>query len=115
MKTMYYSEALNKNFEKEEDCIKAEKEHEEKLALAKAEKEKKLELEKQKKAERKERADEVTEAFKKAEEARKHACELMNKFCEDFGSFHVSYTTDDLVPTRSLFDVFFGDHFFDLF
>ena len=115
MKQVFLSEKLNKYFDSEEECKKAEKEHDEKLALAKAEKEKKLELEKQKKAERKERADEVTEAFKKAEEARKHAYELMDKFCKDYGSFHTSYTTEDLVPARSLFDIIFGDNFFDLF
>ena len=115
MKTMYYSETLNKNFETEKECLDAEKAHEEKLALVKAEHEKKLELEKQKKEERKARADEVTQAFKDADEARKHAYELMNAFVKDYGSFHTSFTTNHLVPTRSLFDVFFGDHFFDLF
>lgn len=115
MKTMYYSETLNKNFETEKECLDAEKDHEEKLALVKAEREKKLELEKQKKEERKARADEVTQAFKDADEARKHAYELMNAFVKDYGAFHTSFTTNDLVPTRSLFDVFFGDHFFDLF
>lgn len=115
MKQMYYSEVLNKNFETENECLDAEKAHEEKLAFVKAEREKKLELEKQKKEERKARADEVTQAFKDADEARKHAYELMDQFCKDYGSFHTSYTSNDLVPTRSLFDVFFGDHFFDLF
>ncbi len=115
MKQVFLSEKLNKYFDSEEECKKAEKEHEEKLALVKAENEKKLELEKQKRAERKEKADEVTEAFKKADEARKHAYELLDEFCKTYGSFHTSYTSNDLVPTRSLFDIFFGDHFFDLF
>ena len=52
MKTVFYSEDLDKTFETEEECLNAEKEHEEKLALEKA-----------KKAERKERADEVEKAF----------------------------------------------------
>lgn len=115
MKQVFLSEKLNKYFDSEEECNKAEKEHEEKLALVKAEQEKKLELEKQKKAERKERAEAVTQAFKDADEAYKHAKDLLNEFVREYGSFHTSYTTKDLVPTRSLFDIFFGDHFFDLF
>lgn len=101
MKTVYKSEILDKTFETEEECLNAEKEHEEKLALEKA-----------KKAERKERAEEVEEAFKAADEAYKHAKELLSNFCKDYGVYHKSYTGDDVPTTRSIFDMFFNDKFF---
>ena len=104
MKTVYKSEVLNKTFDTEEECLAAEKEHEEKLAVEKA-----------KKAERKERAKKKKKAFKDADEAYKHAKELLNKFCEDYGVFHKSYTGADLPAARNLFDVFFNDRFFNLF
>lgn len=104
MKQVYVSELLgNKTFETEDECLAAEKEHENKLALEKA-----------KKAERKERAEEVEKAFKDADEAYKHAKELLNNFCKDYGAYHKSYTGDD-VHAKSIFDIFFNDRFFNLF
>ena len=104
MKTVYQSELLDKVFESEEECLEAEKEHEKKLALEKAKKE-----------ERKERAEEVDQAFKDANEAYEKAKELLNKFCEDYGVYHKSYTSSTVPTTKSLFDLFFNDRFFSWF
>lgn len=95
MKTVFYSEELNKHFDTEEECIKAEEEQA-----------KKFELEKQKKEERKARADEVTEAFKAVDDAREKAYKLLEKFCNDYGTFHTSYSSNDLKPVKSLLDLF---------
>ncbi len=102
MKTVFYSEKLNKHFDTEEECLKAEEEQS-----------KKLELEKKKKEERKVRADEVTEAFKAVEEAKvelnkvyEKAYDLLNKFCKDYGAYHASYSSKELKPVKSLLELF---------
>ena len=81
MKQMYYSEILNKYFETEEKCLKAETEFNEKHAL-----------EIKKKEERAARAKEVEDAFKEVIKAREHYVELKNNFINDYGSFHMTYT-----------------------
>jgi sRNA-binding protein len=97
----YYSEITKQLYDKEEDLVKAEttlkliqakKEAEAKAALAKKEAE-----EKAKKAERAKRAKEVEEALKAATEASAKATNLLKKFSQDYGYFHMSYTTD---PTK---------------
>ena len=103
MKQVYFSEDLGKTFETEEECLAAEKEHNEKV-----------EAEKAKKAERKQRAEEVEAAFKDADEAYKHAKEVLNAFIKDYGSWHYSRSST-LPATKSLFDLFFSDNFFNLF
>lgn len=103
-KQIWYSEELDKSFETEEACLEAEKEYEKKVALEKAKKE-----------ERKERAEEVEKAFKDANDAYNNAKELLNKFCEDYGSFHKTVTSVNSPTTKSLFDLFFNDKFFSLF
>lgn len=95
MKTVFYSEKLNKHFNTEEECLEAEKAEE-----------KKFELEKAKKEERAKAAKEVEDAFKAIEEAKKEAYELLTKFCEKYGPFHTSYSTENLNPFRSVFDIF---------
>ena len=84
----YYSETLNKVFENEKDCLNAEKEYEAKVE----------EEEKRKKElvdSRKIRAKEVEDAYKAIIDAQKHYNELKNKFVEDFGSFHMTFSTTD--------------------
>ena len=84
----YYSETLNKVFENEKDCLNAEKEYKEKVE----------EEEKRKKEladSRKVRAKEVEDAYKAIIDAQKHYNELKNKFVEDFGSFHMTFSTTD--------------------
>ena len=101
MKTMLYSEKLNKYYNEEDKALLLadEKKYDEKIA----------EAENKKKA-RAERAKEVEEAYKAAVDARNHADELANKFISDYGSFHMtvktprkaSYLLDDFI--KALFD-----------
>lgn len=80
----YYSEKTKKLYDTTEEVVNAEKELE-------AAEQKKQELV----AKRKERAKEVEDAFAAANE-------LLNKFIEDYGSFHTTISTG-----RSLFDRLF--------
>ena len=89
----YYSELTRRNYDTEQECIDAEKEINE-LKLV-----------------RKERAEEITDAIKEAEEALKvyhEKCdvvsELRNKFIKDYGSFNMSYKT--IAPTNRPRDIF---------
>ena len=89
----YYSELTRRNYDTEQECIDAEKEIND-LKLV-----------------RKERAEEITDAIKEAEEALKvyhEKCdvvsELRNKFIKDYGSFNMSYRT--AVPTNRPKDIF---------
>ena len=84
MKTVYQSEKLNRIFDSEEDCLKAEKEHEEKEAKA-------LAL----KNERADRAKEVKEAHQ-------HYLDLKAKFIEDYGSWHETITAENLPALNSI-------------
>ena len=84
----YYSETLNKVFENEKDCLNAEKEYE---AKVEEEEKRKKELADSRKV----RAKEVEDAYKAIIDAQKHYNELKNKFVEDFGSFHMTFSTTD--------------------
>jgi vacuolar-type H+-ATPase subunit I/STV1 len=96
-----------------EECLAAEKKYDEEVAAKKAAEEKAIAERKAKEqaltAERKERANEVEAAYKASLEAAKHYHELLNKFVEDYGSFHMTLRTGDFNP----FDGF--EHFFDHF
>ena len=94
----FYSELLNKLFDSQEDCAKAEEAH--KAQVAKAEAEKKAKSEK-----RAARAKEVEEFYKAAVEAKKAYNEKLNAFIKDYGSFH--FTTSEPLPVSSLFDLLF--------
>lgn len=84
----YYSETLNKVFENEKDCLDAEKEYK---AKVEEEEKRKKELADSRKI----RAKEVEDAYKAIIDAQKHYNELKNKFVEDFGSFHMTFSTTD--------------------
>ena len=84
----YYSETLNKVFENEKDCLNAEKEYK---AKVEEEEKRKKELADSRKI----RAKEVEDAYKAIIDAQKHYNELKNKFVEDFGSFHMTFSTTD--------------------
>ena len=84
----YYSETLNKVFENEKDCLNAEKEYE---AKVEEEEKRKKELADSRKI----RAKEVEDAYKAIIDAQKHYNNLKNKFVEDFGSFHMTFSTTD--------------------
>ena len=84
----YYSETLNKVFENEKDCLDAEEEYK---AKVEEEEKRKKELADSRKV----RAKEVEDAYKAIIDAQKHYNELKNKFVEDFGSFHMTFSTTD--------------------
>ena len=84
----YYSETLNKVFENEKECLNAEKEYE---AKVEEEEKRKKELADSRKI----RAKEVEDAYKAIIDAQKHYNNLKNKFVEDFGSFHMTFSTTD--------------------
>lgn len=85
----YYSELLNKTFNSVEELEKAESE------TKRLEQERKIK-EKQLREERGNRAKEVEEAYKIANEAQKKANKLLADFIKDYGSFHTSITEVDL-------------------
>ncbi len=92
----YYSEVTKKFYNSEDEAVNAEKERE---AIVKAEQEKKDALAK----ERKSRADELTQAMKDVQEAKKRYDKLLREFCRDYGIFHFSWTES---TPLSMFDFF---------
>lgn len=99
MVVKYYSETLNKMFDKKEDLEKAEKDFEE-ANKKKLEAEKRA-LEKQE-AKNKERAadaevvqkayDEMIEKSKKAKEAEENYLKVKRDFISKHGSYHITYS-----------------------
>ena len=97
----YYSEVTKKMYDSPEQL----KEAEEKTLAEDAEK--KAAKEKQK-AERAARAKEVDEALKASVDAHNKYLDLRNKFIEDYGYYHCSYTeTSPLISKNSIWDSFF--------
>lgn len=98
----YYSEKLNKLFDTQEACARAEKEHEKAVA----------EVEAKKKAladERAKRAKEVESAYNAVIAAKKDYQKVLNDFVKDYGSFHMTLKTGENNPFNlfdSLFDRF---------
>ncbi len=90
----YYSDETKKLYETEEALKAAEKA----VFDAKQEKEK---LKQQRSA----RAKEVEDAFKAVEEAQTHAYKLLNDFTKDYGSFHMSWSSNVKKPYFPLFDI----------
>lgn len=93
----YFSEKLNKVFESEEECVEAEN----KFELAKQEKEEK---EKRLTQERKERAHEIEEQYKKIMDDRKEYRKMVDDFIRDYGSFHCTFKSNE--PVFSDMDLF---------
>ena len=79
----YYSDLTKEFYETEKACLKAEQAH---TAAAR----KKEEEERKKSEERKARAQEVEDARKALNEARKKYDKLLADFCKDYGSYHYS-------------------------
>lgn len=96
------SELTGKEYKTVDECVEAE------AAYAKAQKEKE-EKAKALAEVRKTRAKEVEDAYAKIAEAQKHYNELLNAFCKDYGSFHMTVKTGESNP----FDLF--ERIFDLF
>ena len=92
----YYSEVLNKTFNTEKECLKAEQEHA--LALKEAAK--------AKNEERAAKAKEVEDAAEVLKKARENYRNKLNAFCEKFGTYHYSMKARDL---SDLFDEIWGD------
>ena len=93
----YFSEKLNKVFESEQECVEAEN----KFELAKQEKKEK---EKRLTQERKERAHEIEEQYKKIIDDRKEYRRLVDDFIHDYGSFHCTFKSSE--PVFSDMDFF---------
>lgn len=97
------SEKTNKTYATIPECLAAEKEYDEKVAKEK-EKQEKLS------AARKERANEIEQAYKASADAYKHYQDLLDAFVKDYGSFHMTVHTGNLNPFNSfshLFNSFF--------
>lgn len=94
-----YSEKTKKKYATVDECINAEKAYDEQIAKEKEEKEKLANA-------RAERAKEVEAAYEKVTEARNAYEELLEKFCEDYGSFHFTVHNGERNPF-SIFDLFF--------
>lgn len=96
----FYSEKLNKLFETQKELEDAEqqekiKAYKEKQAKAKAA------------AERKTRAAEVEAAREAMITAQSKYREVLEAFCRDYGTYHISLTGDDAKKSiPSLFDIF---------
>ena len=99
----FYSEVTKQLYDNEKDLIKAE----EKIAAEEQAK-------KAKDAEKGKRAKEVEAAYKASVEAQNKFNELKNKFIEDYGSFHMTYTEKKPAVKASensitdIFDYLFG-------
>lgn len=96
----YYSDELKQFFDTEKECAMAEK------AMLKEKKEAEAK-EAQLKAERETRAKEVENALQAVYNAEKAYKELLDKFLDDYGSFHYSKYKNSCDPD--------GFSFFDLF
>lgn len=86
------SEITGEKYNSVDECIVAEKEFSEKKAKEEA---KKKELADTRKA----RAKEVKDAYKLYEET-------LSAFINDYGSWHYSYTSDDIKNSQGLFNFF---------
>ena len=84
----FFSEVTKKLYDSEKDLAMAE-------AEVKAAEVQKLEAEKAKKMARATRAKEVEKALKEANEAQAKAIKMLKEFTNDYGYFHMSYSTDD--------------------
>lgn len=101
MKVKYLSEKLDKYFDTEEELKEAEEKADKKLALVKAEK-----------AERAEAAKKVEEKRSAYLEARKEFEDELELFCKKYGTYHRTYTSNDLKSYPSLLSWLFDDSFF---
>ena len=101
----FYSEVTKRLYDSQDELTTDER----KVATAEAEKKA---AEAKKSAERAARAKEVEDAYKAEVEAHAKYSKLRNQFVDDYGSFHMSYTTSTPeVEVRSpytLFDALFN-------
>ena len=83
-----YSEKTKEFYKTTDDCLKAEEQYD---LERKEEAEKKKALSEKRKV----RAKEVEDAYKAYEDAKKKYIELKNNFIKDFGSLHMTFSTDN--------------------
>lgn len=96
----YYSELTKRFYDSEEACINDEHKMREEIEAAENEKRKTAET-------RRQRAAEVDKARENYITARKQYNEVLSKFCEDYGSYFYSSTTDNCSElVKTFFDVF---------
>jgi len=92
-----FSEKTNKYYATVDECLEAEKKYDEAITVKEAEKKKLSET-------RKVRAKEVEDAYKARFEADKVYREKLNKFINDYGSFHMTFDTE-VEDSLNLFDL----------
>ncbi len=92
-----FSEKTNKYYTTVDECLEAEKKHDEAIAVKEAKKKELSET-------RKVRAKEVEDAYKARIEADKVYREKLNKFINDYGSFHMTFDTE-VEDSFNLFDL----------
>lgn len=93
------SEKTHKEYESVEECLAAEKEFDEAQAKVKAELEQKSKIKKQK-------AEEIEQAYKKLIDANDNFVKLKNAFIDEYGYFHMTYRNKSAIPTvNDIFDI----------
>lgn len=93
----FYSEITKQLYSSEKELHTAEAKEQEKINAQKAKDEA-----------RAARAKEVEEAMQKAVDANKKYLELRNQFIKDYGSFHMSVSSNDVRTGNDLFDFLFN-------
>lgn len=93
----FYSDITKKLYDDQKELLKDE---EEVVKKQEAEEAKKKELAETRAA----RAKEIEEAYKAVIEAENRYADLKNQFIEDYGSFHMSFSTKS--PIKNVDDVF---------
>ena len=93
----FYSDVTKKLYDSEKQLLEAEDK------VLKAQKEEEA-RKKQLADTRAARAKEIEEAYKAVIEAENHYADLKNKFIEDYGSFHMSFSTK--TPLKTADDIF---------
>ena len=87
----YYSETLNKVFDTEDACVKAETAELKKQEEAKA-------LQAKKDADRKAAAEKVNAARKEMVEAQKRYYKELDEFCKTYKNYHLTINSDADLP-----------------
>lgn len=93
----YYSEKLKKVYDTVEDLQTAETAYDKERAAEDA-----------KQKERKARAEEINKARKELINAQKNYNDLIAKFVKDYGSYHATYTDNDLNSVENVILKLFG-------
>ena len=98
----FYSEVTKRLYNTEKELVEAET----KIKNAEAEK---IAAEKAKKEARATRAKEVEKALKEASEAQSKAIKMLKDFTNDYGYFHMSYSTKEEEDASASVNTFFND------